>query len=176
MPGVPPDAVDNVKKLFKGLFKRGKNKKQDTSAAQTIQTGAVAQQQSASQSQAPASQPPAAIQQHTGATANTNKPLPATHPLATGEHSEPQEAVPVNHAARPSPPAGANDATTRLESQGVSPASITAASGSAPVTAVEKDAAPAVPAKDAGNTDSSSAAPGISTERRDMGRQLTHLQ
>lgn len=34
-----------------------------------------------------------------------SKPLPPTHPLTTGQHSQPQEAVPQNHDAQPGPPA-----------------------------------------------------------------------
>lgn len=40
-----------------------------------------------------------------GSTTDTSKPLPPTHPLSTGQQSEPQEAVPQNHDAQPGPPA-----------------------------------------------------------------------
>lgn len=37
---------------------------------------------------------------------DTSKPLPPTHPLATGEHKKPQESIPIDHNAHPGPPPG----------------------------------------------------------------------
>lgn len=40
-----------------------------------------------------------------GSASEASKPLPPTHPLSTGQQSQPQEAVPQNYDAQPGPPA-----------------------------------------------------------------------
>lgn len=141
MPGVPPDAVENVKKLFKGMFRRGKNKKQNKpseSAATTQTTQTTASTASQQKPTAPDNAP------------NTDKPLPPTHPLETGPHDKPQEAVPQNHNAPPELPGndGTQEAKKGSGSATVSPTPVTqGAPSSEPVSAIEKDTPPAPPPK-----------------------------
>ncbi|KAK5166821.1 uncharacterized protein LTR77_007550 [Saxophila tyrrhenica] len=118
-----PQAFNTLKRAFKGMFKRNK-KPTATSQQQTSQTQPQPQQQSdystsAAASPPPTSQPPP-LQSPTptsdavapqippiesGSPLNSatepSKSLPPTHPLATGQQEEPQEAVPQDHGAQP---------------------------------------------------------------------------
>lgn len=98
-----PDALDNLKRAFKGLFKRGKKSKTGTPS-----TSATTSQppQSAAGSEAAAPQlPPIQNNSPLQSATETSKPLPPTHPLATGQREEPLVAVPPNKDAQPGPPA-----------------------------------------------------------------------
>ena len=142
-----PDAVNTMKRAFKGLFKRGKKNKQDqetsqtqtqpaTSTTNTVSTctNSISQREkcllsciclltrSIQTSQAPTSSQDPNTTTTTSAAApqlppdqsssplqspeaeESSKPLPPTHPLATGPQSQPQEAVPINHEAEPGSP------------------------------------------------------------------------
>ncbi|CAK4032356.1 Hypothetical predicted protein [Lecanosticta acicola] len=138
MPGVPPDAVENVKKLFKGIFRRGRKAKEDkaTESAATTQTTQQTTSTASQQKPAAAQQPPL-----TDGAPNTDKPLPPTHPLQTGPHDKPQVAVPQKDDAQPGPAIdGARETKNELAGTGVVPSS-------ASVSAVEKDTPPAPPPK-----------------------------
>lgn len=134
MPGVPPDAVDNVKRLLKGIFRRGKNKKQDKPTTE----------------QPPQTQPVTSPQYQTSPTNGTapavDKPLPPTHPLATGQHDVPQEAVPQDHAAQPGPELSTQDAK-KADGQSAPPAVALAEGSQEPAPATEKENPPAPPPK-----------------------------
>ncbi|KXT07898.1 hypothetical protein AC579_1628 [Pseudocercospora musae] len=144
MPGVPPDAVDNVKKLLKGLFKRNKNKKQDKPTETSASTAAPAQSSAAQAQSAPpptSQAPPAAQASQTPATAgtsapDTNKQLPPT---------KDGSADPAASSAAHTTPATAV-ADVKSSSEGVSPATGTPAA-SEPVSAIENDTPPAPPPK-----------------------------
>ncbi|KAK4507673.1 hypothetical protein PRZ48_001408 [Zasmidium cellare] len=138
MPGVPPDAVDNVKKLFKGLFKRGK-KKQDTKPAEPTPPASNQPPATSTTQQAPAAP-------NSGAP-NTDKPLPPTNPTeSTPPSGFQQPAVPKSDAQT-----GPVDSTQKLrqevDSQGVSPTSTSPAAASEPVSALEGSTPPAPPPK-----------------------------
>ena len=88
------------------MFKRGKKSKTSTPASSTYEQPPPPLQQytPSSQAQTPAPQLPP-IQNASPITASdTSKPLPPTHPLATGQHDERMEAVPQNKDAQPGPP------------------------------------------------------------------------
>lgn len=112
--GIAPDAIDNLKRAFKGLFKRGKKSSSSsktstaTDANSTSTPTGVSQPppQSATPSTAgPPQLPPIQNASPLTSATDTSKPLPPTHPLATGQHEEPEQAVPVNEEAKPGPPA-----------------------------------------------------------------------
>lgn len=120
MTGTAPDAVDTLKRAFKGLFKRGKkkNNKQEqetspqeqqspptTSSAAGEPTTTIATTTSAAPPQLPPVKNPSPLQSPS-AEDDLSKPLPPTHPLVTGPHTQPQDAaVPQNHDdAEPGPP------------------------------------------------------------------------
>ena len=90
---VAPDAGNILKRAFKGMFKRGKKNKQNTAAADDSEPAPV--------DAAPPQLPPIERTNSPLRTASddASKPLPSTHPVATGEHSTPQEAVPQNTGA-----------------------------------------------------------------------------
>ena len=93
-----------MKRAFKGMFKRGKKSK--TTTPSTASTEQQPPQPSTTSAQPTAPQlPPIQNSSPIGITSDTNKPLPPTHPLATGKHEEPMEAVPANKDAQPGPPA-----------------------------------------------------------------------
>jgi hypothetical protein len=50
------------------------------------------------------------------------KPLPPTHPLSTGQQSQPQEAVPQDHDAQPGPPAPVDGASEPAQPSAVNTA------------------------------------------------------
>jgi len=125
MPGIPPNTVDNVKRLLKGIFRRGKNKKQNNATEQTSASQPVAS--------APAQSPAA-----NGTTPAVDKPLPPTHPLATGEHDSPQGALPQDHSTQLKPAPGAEDA---VKAEGQSAPSAT------PTPATHEERPPAPPPK-----------------------------
>jgi hypothetical protein len=105
-----PDALDKLKSAFKGLFRRNKKPKTSTS---TPSSAAPPNQQPAPPTtasvaaapQLPPIQNASPIHSVNATDADVNKPLPPTHPLATGQHEQPQQAVPVNADAKPGPPA-----------------------------------------------------------------------
>ncbi|KAF2159244.1 hypothetical protein M409DRAFT_30250 [Zasmidium cellare ATCC 36951] len=137
MPGVPPDAVDNVKKLFKGLFKRGK-KRQDKPADSTPPTSTQPPTTSTTHQQAPVAT--------NGGAPNTDKPLPPTNPV---------ESVPPSAQQPPTQKSDAQTGTVDnsqklgqdVDSQAVSPSSTTPAAASEPVSAIEGSTPPAPPPK-----------------------------
>lgn len=98
-----PDALDNLKRAFKGMFKRGK--KSNTTTPTTASAEQPPQPSTALEQPAAPQLPPIQTSSPIGSTSDTNKPLPPTHPLATGKREEPVEAVPTNKDAQPGPPA-----------------------------------------------------------------------
>ena len=99
-----PDALDSLKRAFKGMFKRGK--KSNTTTPSTTSAEQPPPQQSTASEQPSAPQlPPIQSTSPIGSTSDTNKALPPTHPLATGKQEQPVEAVPTNKDAQPGPPA-----------------------------------------------------------------------
>ena len=151
--------------MFKGMFKRGKNKnKQDQSS---YGQSPVAQQQqpppqSASGSQAaPPQLPPIQNASPLQSATDTSKPLPPTHPLSTGTQDRPQEAVPVNHDAQPGPPEPtvnivntSNDGGVATEQETTSAGEVSPLPGSTvdgarsePVSALDNDSSPQPPPK-----------------------------
>ena len=103
-----------LKRTFKGIFKRGKKSKTDqdqsatTSATTSQQTSTTTSQAAAPTTHSAAPQLPP-VQQNDKplqSQIDESKPLPPTHPLSTGQHDSPQEAVPQNYDAQPGPPEG----------------------------------------------------------------------
>jgi hypothetical protein len=105
------DAVDNLKRAFKGIFKRNKKTSGTPSSSQpSTQQGQSSQPPQVTTTSSEAGAPQIApLQNASGppltSTIETSKPLPPTHPLSTGQQDKPQEAVPQNHDAQPGPPA-----------------------------------------------------------------------
>lgn len=132
-----PDAVDNVKRLLKGIFKRGKKQKQDKANETSTSTQSTNDTANSKPSTADAN----------GKAAAVDKPLPPTHPLNTGPHEKPQEAVPQNHEARPGPVAVPQEAQKKLESQDIASTTNTTSSQAAPVAVAAKDEPPIPPPK-----------------------------
>lgn len=99
-----PDAIDNLKRALKGLFKRGKKSKTTTP---TSTTPTQPPQPSAGGSAAAAAPqlPPIQNASPLQSATDTSKPLPPTHPLAIGPLDKPVETVPPNRDAQPGPPA-----------------------------------------------------------------------
>ena len=111
-----PDALNNLKRAFKGMFKRSKKNKNDpqppTSSYGTAASGTASSQipPPTASSQAPPQLPP--IQNASSPFHSTNnsatetlKPLPPTHPLATGPQQQPSVAIPPSQDAQPGMPA-----------------------------------------------------------------------
>ena len=99
------------------MFKRGnKNKNKNepqqpsTRINQVPPNSAQEQEQFAAKSQAAAAPQLPPVQMSSPLDDNP-KPLPLTHPLATGQREKPQEAVPQQHDADPGPPAPVDSAT-----------------------------------------------------------------
>ena len=191
--------MSNLKKVFKGMFKRGKksnNKYDETSNTQQqtySQPAPLPQTATTATPAAPPQLPP--VENHSPLqnidttrpqnmdtskqqNIDTSNPLPPTHPLSTGQHEQPQEAVPQNHDAQPGPPAplvnvsdasdGANEVKEqeKTSSEEVSPLPGSAVNGgkSEPVSAMDNESSPQEPpATDSGvETEKVEEQPGIS--------------
>ena len=110
-PEAAPNAVDTLKRAFKGMFKRGKKSKQDQETPTPKQNQTPTRIETPPKQEAPPQLPPVQNNSPLQSAIDTSKPLPPTHPLSTGQHEEPQEAVPQNHDAQPGPPPAAMGAT-----------------------------------------------------------------
>lgn len=126
--------------MLKGIFKRGKNKKQDNSAERTSTTPQPANNTAASK-------PPASAATANGTAPAIEKPLPPTHPLSTGQHDTPQEAVPQNHEAQVGPDPASQQAQKEANNQETSATTATADSSAAPVSGIGSDGPPVPPPK-----------------------------
>ena len=107
---IAPDALDKLKGAFRGLFRRNKKPKTSTSTPSSAAPPSKQQAPPTAASVAAAPQLPpiqnaSPIHSVNATDPDVNKPLPPTHPLATGQHEQPQQAVPVNADAKPGPPA-----------------------------------------------------------------------
>ncbi|GAB7363466.1 hypothetical protein MBLNU230_g3738t1 [Neophaeotheca triangularis] len=161
MPGVPPDAAAQLKRAFKGLFKRNKRDK----AAQQQQHQQQQQPHSTPQPASTVQKPPPDHQQAPEVVeqrpSSASKPLPPTHPLATGQHATPHEAVPS--------PAAAPDPNVAGGPEGASKAKeMEAGRQTEHVAPVEKDSTTATPVKEIkgiveGKEDSTAAQPAQQT-------------
>lgn len=80
MPGVPPNAFAVLKEGFKNLLRPNRRRRQQEQQAQAAQQQQDEQAEGASNPDVPSH-------------------LPPTHPLATGQHSEPQTVSPMPEAA-----------------------------------------------------------------------------
>lgn len=141
-----PDAVDNVKKLFKGLFRRGKNKKQDKPAEQQAPSTSTEPSTAAATQQTPAAT--------NGSAPNVDKPLPPTQPAQAAPPTEAKkEDTPQTQTAQPGAVESAQEGKKEADSQAVSPPSATPALTSQPVSAVEQTTPPPPPPKTEGDAD-----------------------
>ncbi len=110
--------MESLRRAFRGIFKRGKKTKSEPEQPQ--EHHAVAPSEPSKPPQLPPVQHASPIERPEE---NASKPLPPTHPLATGQHSQPQTAVPQRHDLQPSaaPPsntaglAGVEDKSARPE-------------------------------------------------------------
>lgn len=148
--------MDNLKRAFKGLFKRGKKSKTDSTATST--TTDQPPQSSAASEAAPPQLPPIQNSSPIQTATDTSKPLPPTHPLSTGKHDEPVEAVPPNRNSLSGPPApvvGPAETASKVQEQQKQnttspisppePGSAVGGAKSGEVSAVTKEASPQSP-------------------------------
>ncbi|KAK3698969.1 hypothetical protein LTR37_016660 [Vermiconidia calcicola] len=132
MPGVPPNALNDLKRAFKGMFKRGKKSNNTTDQANVAASSPTPSQQqstpppppppqqpSTSSSSAAPQLPPLRDASPLQSATEPSKPLPPTHPLWTGRQDEPQEAVPQKHDAQPGPPAPVVNADSAPQHAGI---------------------------------------------------------
>ncbi|KAM0707926.1 hypothetical protein Q7P35_004575 [Cladosporium inversicolor] len=134
MPGVPPNALADLKKAFKSLLRPDRRRREQEQQAQQ-QAQQQTQQQAQQQAQAAQQQ---AQQTDAANTPNVPPQLPPTHPIATGQHSEPQNALPKPGDAA-APTAASEGATEeQVKKQGEDKAPVSPAAP-APVA---KDEAP----------------------------------
>lgn len=198
--------MESLKRALRGMFKRSKKDKSETQREpQTAVNQVPRHQQQQLQQPTAQQQSPLRPSQPTGTPSkapqlpplknssplesgtDTSKPLPPTHPLATGEHRRPQEAIPQSRNARPGPPAGtavssgANGANRLKEQEhehdGVSsigPASAVDGRRSDAISAVEDDSPPQPPPKtDSGLETKTEEPAGMSLQATDVGYMLT---
>lgn len=162
--------MESIKRALKGMFKRGKKGKEEEEkpAAAKLQKPMTA----TSTQRQPPSAPPKDTERASPTSPNATKRLPPTHPLTTGQHEKPDEAVPQNHTAQPGPardphvahgPKGAGKAKEQEQfAPQVSPAALSHDDGAArsdAVSAIEDETPPAPPPKTGGAADAIHAAP-----------------
>ena len=101
---IASNAMESLKRIFKGMFRRNKKPKQDQEKP-TVNTSTRQHYTTSAADTAPPQLPPIQNNSPLQSATETSKPLPATHPLSTGTHNKPQEAVPQNHKVQPRLPA-----------------------------------------------------------------------
>lgn len=84
--------MDSLKRAFKGVFKRKKVKQEQESSATA--------QHKLSKTEAPQTAQAIKAEQRASSKPKESYHIPPAHPLATGEHEEPQEAVRQNYVAK----------------------------------------------------------------------------
>jgi len=121
---IAPNAFADLKKAFKSLLRPNRGRRQQEQQAQQQQQAPAAQQQN----------------EQTAAASTPDVPpqLPPTHPLATGQHSEPQNALPTPGNAAAPTAAGGGATQEQVKKQGEDKAPVSPATP-APVA---KDEAP----------------------------------
>lgn len=131
---IAPNALADLKKAFKSLLRPDRRRREQEQQAQQ-QAQQQTQQQAQQQAQAAQQQ---AQQTDAANTPNVPPQLPPTHPIATGQHSEPQNALPKPGDAA-APTAASEGATEeQVKKQGEDKAPVSPAAP-APVA---KDEAP----------------------------------
>ena len=160
--------MNNLKRVFKGMFKRGKKNKQDysttPSSTQPPQSSMGRSTTVTSGSEAaPPQLPPIQNSSPLQSATDTSKPLPPTHPLSTGQHDRRQEAVPQKYDAQPGPPApvvnvaGASDGADKAKEQETATAGEISPPG--PASAVDGSRSGDISAVSAAGEDSSPQSP-----------------
>ncbi|KAK6383339.1 hypothetical protein LTR65_009957 [Meristemomyces frigidus] len=150
--------MDSLKRALKRMFGGGKKGKQEQ-VPQQRSTPVPTQKHTAATSttqQPPAAPPKDARRQAGSRSPDATKRVPPTHPLSTGQHQRPQEAVPQNHAAQPGPgphvnAAGGSEGIEQVRDQRRDTYNLMPNAGatgigaveSRPVSAVEPDESPA---------------------------------